>query len=112
MCGKLTRIDGLHNATAACWRQRSVTATAPRACPSADTLRLTVIQMWRRNHGDHADFLNFSLGILKPLKRPVSGILGPSYLRDAGPGGPRGKVAGAAASSTASGQPLLSATTV
>ncbi|KAL4427145.1 hypothetical protein ABPG77_001149 [Micractinium sp. CCAP 211/92] len=77
-----------------------------------DTLRLTVIQMWRRNHGDHADFLNFSLGILRPLKRPVSGILGPSYLRAAGPGGPRGKVADAAASSTASGQPLLSATTV
>ncbi|KAL4459159.1 hypothetical protein ABPG75_014024 [Micractinium tetrahymenae] len=75
---------------------------------TTDALRLTVIQVWRRNHGDLADFLNFSLGVIKPLKLPVGGILGPSYIKAAAavkgrPGG--GKAAGIAAASGASDKP-------
>ncbi len=36
-------------------------------------------QRWDDKKGMEADFLNFGLTLVGPLKLPVSGILGPSY---------------------------------
>ncbi len=37
-------------------------------------------QRWDDNNAMEADFLNFGLTLVGPLKLPVSGILGPSYM--------------------------------
>ncbi|KAL4429867.1 hypothetical protein ABPG77_010984 [Micractinium sp. CCAP 211/92] len=50
-----------------------------RVIVDAGFARLVMSQRWDDKKGMEADFLNFGLTLVGPLKLPVSGILGPSY---------------------------------
>lgn len=42
-------------------------------------MRFSVIQKWRPNRDEHAEFLDFNIDLTGLLDPPVTGLLAPSY---------------------------------
>lgn len=49
--------------------------------PPAGAIKVTVIQAWRPNRRQSANYLDVNVALLAPLKPRVTGLLAPSYSR-------------------------------